>query len=441
MALSAKLRHGYGVAGLSIAVADTSTRIFLFKFLIDEAKLSPATAGTVLLVGKLWDAINDPLVGYLSDRTSTSMGARRPWIAGALVPFIISFSLIWRDLPGEGFWKAAFYVLLLLLYDTMLTALVVPYNSLAQTLTENYDERTKLNGTRFFWGVFGALLTAAGMPLLAERFGWAKAGTFYAIAAAFPWIIMLITTRGLDPGRPQEEGFALRAVLKNRAFRRTLVLCVTAWPCVAIISSLIPFYVQHYIGHPEALKIGLGTMQLSTIIMIPVVVRISQKLQKPRAYAMGVLTWAFVVFLLALIPAGQKPFFFVLTSLMGFGVASTYVLLLAMVPDVTETDVTESGVPRVGVFYGVMNFLVKLSTSFALWAISLVLEFSGYQEGAAVQPESAIFALRILIGPIPAVILLFSAFYAWRYPPLTREEHAAIVAKQQGKPRAINNPF
>src|SRR5262245_42862171 len=159
--LPTSLRHGYGVAGLSFSIIDTSVRIFLFKFLVDEAQLAPVTAGTVLLIGKIWDAVNDPLVGRLSDRTHTRMGARRPWIAGGLAPFLVCFAALWSNLPWSGMWRAGGYAVLLLLFDTFLTTLGVPYNALSQSLTTSYDERTRLNAIRVGWGMIGALLVGA----------------------------------------------------------------------------------------------------------------------------------------------------------------------------------------------------------------------------------------------------------------------------------------
>ncbi|MCA9493922.1 MAG: MFS transporter, partial [Myxococcales bacterium] len=128
--LPAAVRHGYGSAALALAVANTSVMFFLLKYLVDAAGLSPATAGSVLMVGKLWDAVSDPVVGRMSDATRTSWGARRPWIALGAVPFALLFASLWWGLPLQGTLAAVAYTGLLLAYNTAYTAVVVPYGAL-----------------------------------------------------------------------------------------------------------------------------------------------------------------------------------------------------------------------------------------------------------------------------------------------------------------------
>ena len=139
--------QGYGVGAFGLAIGNTAILFFLLKFLIDEAGLSPATAGLVLVVGKAWDAVTDPVVGRLTDRTRTSWGARRPWIAVGAIPFAVLFATIWFGVPLEGVARAVAYCGILILYNTAYTCVVVPYGALTPVLTQDYDERTRLNSS------------------------------------------------------------------------------------------------------------------------------------------------------------------------------------------------------------------------------------------------------------------------------------------------------
>lgn len=432
-ALSPWLRHGYGVAGLSFAIVDTSMRIFLFKWLVDEAQLAPALAGTVLLVGKIWDAINDPLVGRLSDRTQTRMGARRPWIAGGLVPFLVCFAALWCEMPWSGAWRAGAYVVLLLLLDTCLTTIGVPYSALSQALTHNYDERTRLNALRIGWSLLGGLLVATGMPFIAERTGsWAYAGVVFSGVMAVPLLIMLRATRGYDVADATYSEEPVWSVMRNQAFRRVVLLSVTSWPCLAVASALLPFYCQHHLGHPERLKLYLGVAQLSALFLVPGLIFLSRRLEKHRVYALGLCGWLMAFLALSWLPREAHLGVVLAMALAGPGMIAAYIFVLSLVPDAAEAGQASGSTVRVGAYYGVLNFVTKLGSSLALWLFSLALQVSGYVEGAAQQPEAAHRTLLIVLGPVLGTILGVSLVFAWCWPPITRAAHAQIIARLRG---------
>ena len=116
-------------------------------------------------------------------------------------------------------------------------------------------------------------------------------------------------------------------------------------------------------------------------------------------------------------------------ALAGVGVAAAHVLPWSMLPDVIEADKAETGQDRAGAFYGVMTFLEKGTTAVALFVLGQVLGLAGYVEGAATQPESARLAILALVGPLPGVVLLAAAIFAWKRPPLTRDDHRRLLAR------------
>lgn len=444
--LPAPVRHGYGVAALSLAIANTAVMFFLLKFLVDSAGLSPATAGTVLLVGKLWDAVSDPLIGRLSDRTDTRMGSRRPWIAGGSVPFVVLFASIWWGLPLEGAAAAAGYAVLLILYNTAYTSVVVPYGALTPALTDDYDERTRLNAARMGWSMVGGIVAGVGFPLLREATGsWSQAATVLAACMVPPLVVVVFATRGRDPVRASgPRPPSMWSVLGNRSFRRTTGLFLSAWTCIAVLSALVPFYVEHHLHHPELLDALFAAIQLTALVCIPGVVWVAARLEKHHAYSMFVGSWALVMLALAAVPEGTGTPTLVVACMVGPGVAAAHVLPWSMLPDVIEADKLETGQDRAGAFYGVMTFLEKGATAVALWGLGISLEVAGYIEGAAVQPDSARVAVRVLIGPVPAVILLAAAIGAIALPPMTRAAHAALLAeladRKAARPPGVEDP-
>ncbi|MFZ5477303.1 MAG: MFS transporter [Myxococcota bacterium] len=428
--LPARVRHGYGVAALSIAVANTALLFFLLKFLVDGARMTPAAAGSVLLVGKLWDAVVDPAIGRLSDRSR----GRRPWIAGGALPLAVLFAALWQPLPLEGLAQAGAYAGLLVLYSTSYSAVTVPYGALTPALTQDYDERTRLNAARMGWSMVGGLVAGIAMPLVHQATGsWSVAGGALALLIVPPILVTWWATRGRDPVRQGEDtAFSMRELLGVRAFRRTAILFVTAWSSIAVLSALVPFYVQHHLQHPKLLDAVFAAIQIAALVAIPGVAWLSHRMEKHRAYAVSVAAWAIVLVALALVPPGTGWPVLIVAALCGPGVAAAHVLPWSMLPDVVEADRAASGEDRAGQFYGVLTFLEQAATAVALQGVGLGLEFSGYVEGAASQPEAARLALRLLIGPLPGLVLVGAAIFAWTRPPLTRAEHRSLVEKLSG---------
>ena len=445
------MRQGYGVAALAVAVANTAVMFYLLKYLVDVAQLSPATAGLVIFLGEVWDALSNPIMGRLSDRTRAGMGRRRPWILFGSAPFMLSFAALFWGFPLHGWAAIGLYLLLLVAYNTTYTIVVVPYGALTPDLTEDYDERTRLIGVRMAWSMTGGILSGVAVPLVVQRlpgvlagaglvlpFGlqdqpWRLAMLLLAPMVLLPLLIMVAATAGRDrlpPERTAPSG-GLWTVLRIPAFRRTAFLFLSAWSCIGVLAALVPFYVEHHLRHPLLLDAVFASIQLGALVCVPLAVKLAERVEKHRAYAACIATWALVLIGLSLVPEGTgTPALFV-AALVGPGVAAAHVLPWSMLPDVVEVDAAQSGQDRAGAYYGLMTFLEKGVTGFALWCLGIVLELSGYVEGgaAAVQPESARLAIRVLIGPVPGLILLVAAAAALIWPPLTRAEHGGLVRR------------
>lgn len=421
--LPARVRHGYGVAALSLALANTSAMFFLLKMLVDDAGLSPATAGGVILVGKLWDAVSDPLVGRWTDRTRTRMGARRPWMAGATVPFALAFGALWWGLPWTGTAAALAYATLYLAYNTAYTAVVVPYGALTPSLTTDPDETTRLHGTRMAWSMIGGLVAAILMPTLHAATGsWRVPGLVIAAAMVPPLAVCVAATAGRDVTPPSDPEARPLDVLRVPAFRRVAGAFLAAWTSLAILGALVPFHVQHHIGRPDRLDAVLAVLQIAGLAAIPLVVRLASRTSKARAYTISMASFAALLLLMAGLPPGQLGATLSLGVLAGFGVAGAHVLPWAMLPDVVAADRAATGHDRSGSFYGMMTFLEKMATAFALGGVGFALEAAGYVQGAATQSPAAIDAVRWLLGPLPAVLLGLGVI-ALRAAPSDRRPH------------------
>lgn len=426
--LPARLRHGYGVGAFSIAVANTAMMFFLLKYLVDVAGLPPAWAGIALFVGKGWDAVADPIAGWLSDRTRSPMGARRPWVLGGTVPFALAFAATFWGLPWTGVAALVGYTLLLLAYNAAYSAVVIPYGALTAVLTPDYDERTRLNGARMGWSMVGGIVAGVAMPMLAHNYSWRVAGLALGALAVPPLLWVVYATRGRDTMGSPAEGPSMWSVLKNRPYRRVVAQFCASWTVVSALGSLVPFYVEHHLHRPDLLDALFAAIQLSALVCVPLVVIAARKLEKHTAYALAMLAWGVVLVGLSAVPEGNVAAALVLAALTGPGVAAAHVLPWAMLPDVIELDRREGGVERTGQFYGMMTFLEKVVLAVTLGLIGGGLQLAGYVEGAASQTDSARLAVLAMLGPAPGIVLVLAALAAWWLPPVTRAEHRAALA-------------
>jgi glycoside/pentoside/hexuronide:cation symporter, GPH family len=177
----------------------------------------------------------------------------------------------------------------------------------------------------------------------------------------------------------------------------------------------------------DQIEIVLGMVQASALLFIPVMVWLSRRLGKQASYAVGLSWWAAVMLALAFIPPSARTIAYILGGLAGFGIAAAHVIPFSIVPDVIEIDELETGQRREGAFYGFIVFIQKTGTAFALAFVQWILHLSGYVAGAD-QPASAVWAIRMMIGPLPCVLLVISMLLAWRFP-INRARHAELRAQ------------
>ena len=185
----------YGVGDVGNAVVNSAIQFFLLIFYTDGALIAPALASSALLIGKIWDAVNDPLCGWLSDRTRSRWGKRRVWMILGALPLGIAIMLLWRVPGGLGdTWTFVWIAGTFVLFDSLWTATNVPYYALTAELTDDYDERASLTAYRMVLGVPGYMIGAAVTPIIVGLFaskstGYGMVGVIYGtLAAAALWI-------------------------------------------------------------------------------------------------------------------------------------------------------------------------------------------------------------------------------------------------------------
>jgi GPH family glycoside/pentoside/hexuronide:cation symporter len=243
---------------------------------------------------------------------------------------------------------------------------------------------------------------------------------------------------GEDPGRRNIGlwrilGESTRAVLANRPFRLVMGLYLFSWTTTAIISSALVYYVSYYMRAPAHANYLVLAAELAAIAFMPLVVAAAKRWDKKRAFIIGCATWIVVQAAISLAGPGQLALAYTLACLIGLGIATSYVLPWAMIPDVIELDTAGSGQRREGSYYAFASFFQKLGTGAALWFMAHAMDSGGYitpsiADPFPVQPERALGAIRLFMGIVPALLLAVAVIFAALYPVRREDQRAAREA-------------
>jgi glycoside/pentoside/hexuronide:cation symporter, GPH family len=442
--LSVGTKLAFGMGDLGAAIVTAINGFFLNAFLLDVAGLRPVAAGTIFLLVKIWDALNDPVIGAISDRTASRWGRRRPWLLFGAIPFGLAFFLQWIVPPLGDTGKFWYYLVVALALDTAFTAVNVPYTAMTAELSHDYDERTSLTSYRFGFSILGGVLAAFLHTIIIGSFSNVSSG--YVVSAGiwtfFIVISALVTFRYTRethfeeqatpaPGPGMVEG--LRIVFRNRAFVIVTVIYLMSWLCIQFVQNNLLLYVKYWIGAESQFGTLILAVQVSTFVFVLIWGRVALRLGKQMIYYLGMSAWVVVGIALYFVQPGQVGLLFLLAGLAGIGVAIGYLVPWSMLPDVIELDELQTGQRREGIYYGLFVFLQKLGISLGLAFSNFALEAAGYVNQATgqpipVQPEGVLTVLRLFVGPLPALLLLLS-FIVVRAYPITRARHAEMRAE------------
>ncbi len=469
------VKLAFGLGELGPAMAGSTMIFFLMVFLTDVAGLNPALAGSVLLVGKVWDAVNDPLIGWLADKTRSKWGRRLPWMLWSALPFALLFALQWwvppYGLEGEARQWALFFhfVAISLLFNTAYTALSLPYSTLLPELSHDYDERSRLAGFRMaasLAGSVGGLLLALAVFAALEGQSPQVQFAIYGVVVAVVGLVSvgvclvgiwrtavaadaarLAETKALAQasGRQSEKlplSRQLGIVFANRPFLLVCCIYLCSWLALQFTATILPYYVTSWMGLKKTdFQLVALVVQTTALLLIPLWGWATVRLGKKAVYFAGMAFWIVAQFGLLFLMPGQAALMFTLAILAGIGVSVCYLIPNAMLPDVIELDEMETNQRREGIFFGFFVFLQKSALALGTFIVGQVLAAAGYisgVEGAGeiAQPESALMAIRLSIGPLPMMALVLGLVACWFYP-ITKTRHAELLEQIAAKKGSV----
>ncbi len=439
--LSLGVKMGFGAGDLGGNLFFTAMGFWSLFYLTDIAGLPAAAAGFAILIGKIWDAVTDPLMGFVSDRTRTRFGRRRPYFLFGSVPLFLS---MWWFFSAPRFATEAggvlWAALVLCLLNTAYTVVNIPYGSLTPELTKDYNERNSLNGFRFSFAVIGTILGAAvvlpvvGLAGENTRLGFSYAGFLFGLVMALSILTTFFSVREQDRSHeaPLSERFfeTFMRVFKNGTYVRLLVVYACNLTGVTFVQTILVYYFKYLYRNEGMTTIAMICLLVTAMVCIPVSVLLAKKTGKKRLYqiALGIIAvGCMAVFLFGHILG----MYFTLAVMVfaGIGIGFSYVPPFSMLPDVIEVDAVRTAKRKEGAYYGMWTFVSKIGIALAPALVGLVLSLSGFTPDA-VQTPGTLLAIRVLIGPVPVAIFLAGILIIERYP-LDEMTYEGIVGKTQ----------
>jgi GPH family glycoside/pentoside/hexuronide:cation symporter len=449
-----KLLYGSGDWGISSIGMMRS--IFYALYLTDVVGLEPRLASFGALAGIVWDAVNDPLIGLLSDRLRTRWGRRRPFLLWFAVPFGFSFVILWSAPNWESQAALLTYVTLsFMLSDTLTTLVAVPYLSLTPELTRDYDERTSLASFRTVFQLLAAMTVAVAAPMIvdaviesggSQQQGFMLAGAVFGGLGAIPlFLVGWFVRERSTPERQESISFreSLRVAWSNIPFRYAAGIYMFNWSAVDMVAVTFPFFLLYWIAGGDLLAkihfLGLdlalesaffGVLMLTCILCVPFWLWFARTRNKREAYILGMTAWVVVQGMIFTIQPGDIPHLLWIAALAGIGVSAAYVMPDSILPDVIEWDELRTGRRQEGIYYGIRTLIRKLTGALVIFITLQLLGWSGYvsppQDAVAFnQSDSALHMIRLMVSPIGMLILTGTILLAWFYP-LSREKYARV---------------
>ena len=430
----------YSSPVLGVFMAGMLVNFYLLKFSTDVLLIAPATIGFLLLIARVWDAVTDPAAGWLSDRTNTSLGRRRPWFLGSALPLGGSIVMLWsppESLTGTPLtlWIGA----AILLFYTAYTAFRVPHIAMGAELSRGYHDRTRVFGIMQMVESVG-MLAAAGVLIFLEdaEDPRAFARNLSVGIAGFAIVLIVVAAWRLRErseflGRGGSSPWkSFGDVLANPHSRILIGVFFLEQLGFSALVALIPYLSDYVLNTPGRTGVYLFGAIGASLLSIPVWINLSQRFGKKR-------TWVFSLLVKCLLFAmafflGEGDFVPMMVISIGFGVMNGCGAVVgpSLKADVVDWDEAQTGERKEGSYFAAWNFVQKSAGGVAVWAIGVMLSMTGFVPNIP-QGEHTILGMLVLASALPCVLHILALGFVLRF---SLDEAAHAAAREQADSRA-----
>ena len=434
--VSNKVRAAYGIGDYAICLYWSGVGLYLLYFYTDVVGITPLLAGWIYALGIAWDAITDPFMGYLAERTRTRMGSYRPYIFYGAIPLAFSFILLFWVPPFEGTKLFIFLLMANLVHRTCFTIVSVPYSSLTARITDDSDERTKLTTARMLGASFGTLsVSALGFPIVLwfggadEALGFIFLGMICGLTAV---IVLSITVKFVEERRfnftpSQLPSFSKvsKSVAENYPFWIVFGSILILGSTSIMFNNNLIYFVKYSLDLHAYQGLILGVSSGAALLAIPLWAFAALKIGKRNSWmtAMTILLIGFLVFYFY--PIASLVELLIVLGFIGIGNGATGVLFWSMLPDTIEYGEWKTGVRTESSLYGFMTFAQKGAIAFAALLLGMVLTQIGFEPNE-IQSEKTLSGLKFVMTWIPLVGIFISFILVYFYP-IDKSFHKKLI--------------
>ena len=410
----------FALGEMGLGLVGNLVGTYALFFYTDRMGLPVALTALAATINAVWDGVDDPLFGYLSDRNRVRRG-RRFWLFFSFPLYVIATTLIWTPPSGlEQNALFAYYLTFLLLFETAATISWVNYRSLFPSHFPEEHQRTNASAIRKALGAVAMIVSISLAPLIYGRFGFAAMGAVFSVGAAillglFLWRIRENRNAADSPAQETPNIFAAFAhAFRNRAF--VIYVLVYGFIIFAqlVLVSGIPFYTKYSLGMDE----GATSILLAAILVVGIPGVLLWTWLQRRIGSKASWLASSLMMAAGLVPFGLAGNFTVVILggvLVGLGLAGFNVISEVIIADIIDNDAKKDGVRREGIFYSIPSILARLSGVFAAQSLALLTPLFGYVNGGNPGPDPA-SAFRFFMTVLPIAMLLLAAVLTWFYP-------------------------
>jgi len=418
----AKLNNSPIAYGLGSFGLESAYKVFVgfyIFFYVDVLGLAVALAAVINIVFAIWDAVNDPLVGYLSDNTRTRWGRRRPWLLTGL-PFYVILLVLTYAVP-EGFrqGQALFWYALVvfLLFEAAYTVLSVNYDALFPELFQGFRERTRASATYQGFCMSGELVGFALTPIIYAQFGFGPMAVFFAAITAITLTIGIVKSSE-DPRAQQVAPLNLKdafgEVLQDRPFWLFAIALTFLTFTTGLYTLATPFWVKYTLdASPQATSLIFATVFIVAILAVSLWSRLIRYRGVKQAWFGAIGVMALSAIILGLAPSLVVGV--IGAAVAGAGLAGIKVCREMIMANLVNHSLARTGYRREGIYYSLLRFFGKLSKILEALALILIAVLFGYISGEQPGPTPG-SAFRFLISVLPLIFMVIALLLSRRLP-------------------------
>ena len=431
-----KIRIGYGIGDYAICLYWSGVSLYLLYFYTDVVGITPQMAGLIYAIGIAWDAITDPFMGYMAERTRTKMGSYRPYIYYGSIPLALSFVVLLWVPPFEGILLLSFLIVVNLIHRTCFTIVSVPYSSLTARITDDSDERTKLTTARMLAASFGTFsISALAFPIVLyfgggeEALGFVYLGLIAGLVAV---IILSITVyfveeRSFEFTKAELPNFSkvFKSVSNNYPFWIVFSAILILISTYLMFNNNLIYFSKYALGFHEYQGLILGVLSGTNLLAIPIWAFLAIKIGKKNTWMIS-MAFLFVGFLIFYFyPISELNELLYILGCIGFANGATGVLFWSMLPDTIEYGEWKTGIRTESSLYGFMTFAQKGAIAIAIAILGTVLTKIGFEPNKE-QTAQTLSDLKSLMSIIP-LIGVFISFVLVYFYPIDKKFHQKLI--------------